>query len=75
MGRHKKVGRKPLPPKQRHKNQIESQQKWIKENTKIVNLRFNTETEKDLLNKLEEQENKAGYIKGLIRDDIKKDGE
>lgn len=31
-------------------------------------------TEKDIINKLESVENKSGYIKQLIRDDILKNG-
>lgn len=32
-------------------------------------------TEQDIINKLDDVPNKAGYIKSLIRADIKKDGE
>lgn len=41
-------------------------------NTKLVPLRFNVHTEADLLDWLEKQTTKAGYIKRLIREDMKR---
>ena len=37
---------------------------------KGVYLKLNKEDDKDVIERLQEQENKQGYIKGLIRDDI-----
>ena len=37
---------------------------------KGVYLKLNTEDDEDVINRLQKQENKQGYIKGLIRDDI-----
>ena len=44
-------------------------------NTKQLKLKLNLTTDKDILAKLDEVDNKQGYIKGLIRADIKKAGE
>ena len=43
-----------------------------KKNSKTVLLRFYYNTEQDVLDYLESQENKSGYIKNLIREDMKK---
>lgn len=44
---------------------------WQKENTKIIPIRLNLGGDKDVIQKLDEKENKSGYIKDLIRKDIK----
>lgn len=51
-----------------------AQRKFDRENTKSFTFRFMKKTESDLIEKLESVENKAGYIKKLIRDDISKNG-
>lgn len=48
--------------------------RWQKENTKIITVRLNLDGDKDIINKLNEKENKSGYIKDLIRKDIKSNG-
>lgn len=40
--------------------------------TKQIKLKLNVITDCDILKRLDEVENKQGYIKGLIRDDISK---
>ena len=47
---------------------------WQKENTKIIPVRLNFDGDKDIIQKLDKKENKSGYIKDLIRKDIKNDG-
>ena len=47
--------------------------KYDANHTKQVKLKLNLETDKDILERLEEVDNKQGYIKALIRSDIKKD--
>lgn len=47
--------------------------KYDASHTKQVKLKLNLETDKDILERLEEVGNKQGYIKSLIRDDIKKE--
>lgn len=41
-----------------------------KANTKIVSLRLNYNTDKDIIQKLDEVNSKMGYIKELIRKDL-----
>ena len=48
--------------------------RWQKENTKIIPVRLNLGGDKDIIQKLDKKENKSGYIKELIRKDIKNDG-
>lgn len=45
--------------------------KYDKDHTKQILLKLNKGTDADILQKLDEVDNKQGYIKGLIRDDIK----
>ena len=51
------------------------QQKYDKANTKMYTIKVIKSTEKDIIQKLDEQSNKAGYIKSLIREDIAKEKE
>lgn len=46
---------------------------WQKENTKIIPVRLNFDGDKDIIHRLDKKENKSGYIKDLIRKDIKND--
>ena len=46
--------------------------KYDKNNTKRISLKFNLATDADILKKLEEEKNVQGYIKKLIRSDIRK---
>lgn len=48
--------------------------KYDKQNTVRISLKFNTKTDVDILARLFAVGNKQGYIKKLIRDDIKKGG-
>lgn len=48
--------------------------KWQKKNTKTVLLRFNIRTDRDILKYLETVPSKQGYIKDLIRADLKEKG-
>lgn len=54
------------------KSQIEAIAKYNKEKTKTYLLRLNKETDKDIINWLEDTDNKTGYIKSLIREDIER---
>ncbi len=63
-----------LSKKQRAANDQASRERWRKENTKIVNVRFRIEEDKEVLAKLDSVDNKADYIRQLILNDIK-DGE
>ena len=48
------------------------QERYAKKNKKKYTFAFMKSTEADLIAKLESMENKAGYIKNLIRADIEK---
>lgn len=51
--------------------QLRAQKKYDKANTKTYLLKLNKKTDADIINKLETVENRQGYIKELIRDDLK----
>lgn len=44
--------------------------KYQTENTRLLQIRLNFRTDKDILDKLSEKESMSGYVKKLIRDDI-----
>lgn len=46
--------------------------KYDAQNTKQIHLKLNLKTDADVLEWLEKQENVQGYIKQLIRQDMKK---
>lgn len=51
---------------------IRASAKYNKENVKRVILHFNITTDKDIIDCLWSKENKTGYIKELIREDMEK---
>lgn len=51
--------------------QIAASNRYNVANVKQVKIGLNKKTDADVIAKLEEVPNIAGYIKGLIRDDIK----
>lgn len=48
----------------------EAKKKWIKENTTTVAIKLNYNTDADIIERLEKEPSKGGYIKRLIRQDI-----
>ena len=62
---------KVLTRKQREKNDQAARERWRKANTKIVNIRFRLDEDKEVLDKLATVPNKADYIRNLILKDIK----
>lgn len=52
--------------------QIRANKKYEAENTRQVHLKLNLRTDKDVLEKLDSVPNKQGYIKALIRADLRK---
>ena len=50
-------------------------QKYDEKNTQRIQLKFNKKTDADILGKLASVDNKQGYIKKLIREDIKEEKE
>ena len=51
---------------------IKANNKFNKANTRMVSLRLNYKTDADIISKLDSVESKMGYIKSLIRKDLKK---
>ena len=52
--------------------QLRAGAKYDRENTKAVMLKLNKKTDADVLEALQRSGNVQGYIKGLIREDLKK---
>lgn len=52
--------------------QLRANDKYKKANTKQYNLILHKVNDEDIITWLEAQENKQGYIKALIREDIKR---
>ncbi len=52
-------------------NQSKNSIKYDKENTKRVYIKLNKNTDSDILSYLDSKKNKQGYIKELIRKDMK----
>ena len=51
---------------------VTPQQKYDKTNAKVYTIKVIRTTESDIIQMLDRQKNKAGYIKSLIRKDIAK---
>lgn len=50
-----------------------AKKEWMKSNTTVFSMRLSHSTDQDIMERLEQQESKQGYIKQLIRDDIAAD--
>ena len=50
---------------------IKANNKFNKANTRMVSLRLNYKTDADIIEKLDYVESKMGYIKSLVRKDLK----
>ena len=53
------------------KSQLKAQYKYDKDNTKQIVLKLNLTSDADILAMLDSQPNKQGYIKSLVRNDIR----
>ena len=51
---------------------IEAVKKYEKKNVTQIKFSFNNVTDKDIIEHIKNQKNKQGYIKQLIREDMKK---
>lgn len=56
------------------KNYIQSINKYNKEKMKLYSVRFHREKQRDIIEHLDNQPNKAGYIARLIREDMERNG-
>lgn len=52
----------------------EPQTRYKQANVLKVTVDFNRKTEPELVERMEEQEQKASYLKRLVREDIQRDG-
>lgn len=52
-----------------------SNARYEKANLFRVSVAFNRKTEPDLVAQIEAQQNKAGYLKQLVKDDIERNGD
>lgn len=59
-------------PKKTSDAQIRASAKYNKENIKSLAFQLNITTDRDIINHLATKENKTGYIKSLIREDMKR---
>lgn len=59
-----------LTPAKKKKATLESIKKCQKETTRCINVRYHKDYDADILEKLDQVENKADYIRQLIRKDI-----
>lgn len=57
--------------KKADQNKLDYIAEWHRVNTKIIPVRLNIDGDKDIIDKLETVPSKGGYIKELIRKDIK----
>lgn len=58
-----------MTPSQRRAKIVQGD-KWDRENTRQVKLKLNLRSDADILAQLDAQQNRQGYIKRLIREDI-----
>ena len=54
--------------------QTRAKVKWRAMAVKVLRVDLHKENDADIIQKLDDVPNKAGYVKGLIRDDIAKEG-
>lgn len=54
-------------------SQKRASSKYDKKNTRQITFKFNLTTDKDILDKLDRVDNRQGYVKALIRQDMAQD--
>lgn len=52
--------------------QIEAASRYNKKNTQTLNVRLNNKTDADIIEAISLHSSKSGYIKSLIREDLKR---
>lgn len=52
-------------------SQLPSKARWDKENTVVITMKLNKNQDADIIEKLKSVDNRQGYLKELIRADIK----
>ena len=56
----------------KYKDSIERSSEWSKEHMRTVSFRFNKESDKDVIERLDSVPNKTDYVRSLVRKDIGK---
>lgn len=64
---------RPRPPKEEIMPESAAKSAWMRAHTVVVSIKLNRSTDADILGRLDGLENRQGYIKALIRADIKKE--
>lgn len=59
-----------MEKKKKYESQRLADSRWQRANTKSVTIKFYLKTDKDILEHLEQIENRNAYLKQLIREDI-----
>lgn len=57
-------------PEERKAAVLKRQYAWKKKHNKIISVRFNIESDKEILEQIGKQKNKADYLRKLIQRDI-----
>ena len=57
-------------PEERKAAVLKHQYAWKKKHNKIISVRFNIESDKEILEQISKQKNKADYLRKLIQRDI-----
>lgn len=55
---------------ERRRAMYKTNSEWDKRNMRFINLKLNKRTDADIVAMLDAQENKTGYVRQLIRNDI-----
>lgn len=61
-----------MTEEEKRRSHIEAVKKYEKTNVTQIKFCFNNETDKDIIEHMQNQKNKQGYIKQLIREDMRK---
>ena len=64
------MSRTKVTDEQKRKTAQKAVSRYHKEHMKIYSFRFNVDNQRDIIEQLESQENKAGYVADLIRQDL-----
>lgn len=57
-------------PEEKKKAILKNQYAWKKKHNKIISVRFNIDSDKEVLDQIGKQKNKADYLRKLILKDI-----
>lgn len=61
-----------MTEEEKRRSHIEAVKKYERKNVTQIKFSFNNATDKDIIEHIKSQKNKQGYIKQLIREDMRK---